>query len=729
MGKIKKTEVIRGVYWVEIPDADIYLLCGTPEDAIKHLMRLRLIQRRQRDGVTYESGPNTILLSDVSLQNGKLCNLAEFPVLQMLYRQGMLIPGHPNNTGAKPLLVGSRAQVESQMQYISRGNYGLTSAEEIAAAGETGERADLIMRMKLWFAFGEILPSEELLDHRIVGDTAVELRNGVSIRRDTTNVFTLMYEDEKVEIDLTVKRGRNDRSPYPLGFQSIPRDYFSVVHSGQGDGWDYNRPCMASVLIYQGRVFLVDAGPNTAYGLTALGIGVNEIDGIFHTHCHDDHFAGMTSLMRSDRRIRYYATPLVRDSVFKKLSALLSISEEDVASYFDVRDLTFDEWNNIDGLEVMPVLSPHPVENSVFFFRAFWESRYLTYAHLADIASFDVMNRMITDDDKAPGMSRSVVEEVRKIYLTPVDLKKVDIGGGMIHGEVEDFESDESDKIILAHRSEPLTNKQKEIGSSAPFGVVDTLIPDTSDNLRRFAFEYLRAAFPEVARHDLRTLLNNPIVEFTPGEIILRKTRVPQYIYLVITGTVEKIRAEDDIYNIISSGGLIGEHAGINDLPCESAYRTVNFARALQIPLPAYLEVVNRSNLHDMFNDRAAKRAILDQFWLFGESVSPAVQNAIAETMVLHEVGAGTEIDDLPGDCIFILEDGSIEQVRDGHVSDVIGPRGFFGEEQVLFGMNGSFVYRTTEASRFYEIPGSAVTNVPIVRWKMLEAYEYRSIT
>lgn len=70
MGKIKKTEIIRGVYWVEIPDADLFILCGCPEDATKHLMRLRLIVPTEKDGVVFETGPNAILLSDVALQNG-----------------------------------------------------------------------------------------------------------------------------------------------------------------------------------------------------------------------------------------------------------------------------------------------------------------------------------------------------------------------------------------------------------------------------------------------------------------------------------------------------------------------------------------------------------------------------------------------------------------------------------------------------------------------------------
>jgi hemerythrin len=49
-----------------------------------------------------ESGPNAILLSDVILQNGAFRNMAEFPVLQMLYRLGMILPGHPNNHGMRP---------------------------------------------------------------------------------------------------------------------------------------------------------------------------------------------------------------------------------------------------------------------------------------------------------------------------------------------------------------------------------------------------------------------------------------------------------------------------------------------------------------------------------------------------------------------------------------------------------------------------------------------------
>ncbi|MCK5323397.1 MAG: hypothetical protein KAJ45_04590, partial [Desulfobulbaceae bacterium] len=182
-GKIRKIEVTKGIYWVEVPEAGLFIQCGCPADSVKHLMRRGLIITIEKDGVSFETGPNAILLSDTMIQGGYFSNLAEFPVLQMLYRQGMILPGHPGNTGVKPLLIGSKKQIDAQMEYIYRGNYGLISKEELMSTGASSELADNIMHMKLRFAFGKICNTEELLDSVIVnsngGDT--EIRNGVYI--------------------------------------------------------------------------------------------------------------------------------------------------------------------------------------------------------------------------------------------------------------------------------------------------------------------------------------------------------------------------------------------------------------------------------------------------------------------------------------------------------------------------------------------------------------------
>ncbi len=139
--------------------------------------------------ITNETGPNAILLSDLSVQKGDFANLAEFPVLQMLYRQGMLLPNHPNNTGAKPLLIGQENVVNAQMDYIYRGNYGLTSLEDILASGLPREQAEEMMRIKLFFAFGEIRPSSDLLQSVIVDREPVEVLNGVKVVRKKVNCY------------------------------------------------------------------------------------------------------------------------------------------------------------------------------------------------------------------------------------------------------------------------------------------------------------------------------------------------------------------------------------------------------------------------------------------------------------------------------------------------------------------------------------------------------------
>lgn len=497
MASIKKIEVSTAIYWVEVPEAELYVLCGCPGDSVKHLMKRGLIVPEEVRGVMTETGPNAILLSDSLVQEGAFANLAEFPVLQMLYRQGMLLPGHPKNTGTRPLLVGSEFQVQAQLRYIHRGNYGLTDAQELVRAGMSQERAEEEMRLKLRFAFGEIKDPDAFLNTISLGDRPVEIRGGVLLERLGHNLFEFRYQGESVQVDLNLPKGLSYESPYSLGHQNLGRDYFSVVHSGNGDGWDVNRPSMASILMYQGEIYLIDAGANLQYTLHALGIGVNEIRGIFHTHAHDDHFCGLTTLMQADHRILHLATPVVRASVARKWAALLSRPETEFGKYFECVNLKEGRWNDVGGLRVKPLFSPHPLETTIMYFQARGPEGYKTYAHLADITSRRVMESFLEDGPSPAGLTRQRFDSVWKGYLAYADVKKVDIGGGLIHGEAVDFMEDKSGKIILSHTALPLTNRQKEIGSDASFGMADVLIEGKQDFVRSKAFHSLADYLPE----------------------------------------------------------------------------------------------------------------------------------------------------------------------------------------------------------------------------------------
>lgn len=723
MRKIKKIEVSTGIIWVEIQEIGLYMLCGVPANAIKHLAKKGLINIIEQNGIKYESGPNVILLSDLMIQNGELSNLAEFPVLQMLYKQGMIIPNHPNNTGKKPILIGDKEQLRAQMEYIFRGNYGLVDINELKEAGFSDDYLKDYMNMKLNFAFGKIKKSDELLQIIELDYDEVEIFGEAFIKRVDLNLFELRYKDEKIDINLNLERFKRYETPYQLNYHLIDRDYFGVIHSGEADGWDINHPCMASILMFQGKIYLIDAGPNLLDTLIALGISVEEIEGFFHTHAHDDHFASITTLMKSDHKIKYYASKPVRVSVAKKLSALIDMKEDDFFDFFDVIDLKLNEWNDINGLEVMPIISPHPIETNIFYFRTLANDGYKIYAHLADIVSFDVLSKMVSRRDDDNGISKHFFEEIKKSYLIYADLKKIDCGGGMIHGVASDFVDDNSKKLVISHIQGELDSIQKEIGSGAPFGTVDTLIPAYVDYLRDFAKSYLLSYFPNISESKLNILLNNKIVTINPESIIVKDGEITNFVYLILSGNCEVVYTKDSFYSNISAGALIGDNFGE---PIYGTHRAIGFVRALKIPIKQFMIFIKENGLSEIFFSMKDKRDYFKKSWLFGEFISFITYNKIT-SMTKEEL-----LEDKKSyiykntDSLHILKSGLLYRYFGDILIGVIKPGDFFGEESAIFKESSLYHIVSNGNSIIYSIPGDFLINIPIVRWKLLEIYKKR---
>jgi len=725
MATLRKIPVSTGILWVEVPSADVCILCGCPEDAVKHLLRKGLIIPIEVNGVACETGPNAILLSDHAIQNGRVCSRSEFPVLQMLYNQGLIVPDHPRNTGLLPLLIGSRRQVDAQMAYIFRGNYGLATREELLASGVSNSQADELMRMKLAFAFGRIRPSEELVQPVYLERERVEIRNGVCVKRIRTNVFEISHGDDKIEADLNLAPGQMYECPYTLGNHLLQRDYFAIVHTGDGDGWDMNRPAMGSIVLFQGRVYLIDAGPNIDHALTALGIGVNEIDGIFHTHCHDDHLVGLTALIRGDRRIAYYAVPMVRASVVKKLETIMRLSEKDFGALFEVRDLKLEQWNDIEGLEVKPILSPHPVETTIFYFRAMWEGGYRSYAHLADIASFDVLRRMIAPDGAPAGISQARFDRTVRDYTQRVDVKKIDIGGGLIHGAAIDFRGDPSGKLILAHTARRLTEQERAIGSGAPFGTVDVLIEGISDELRRRAFGYLRDYFPEVPIHRIRHLMNNRILVMNPEVILVKEGQPVADIYLILSGTVEMLRTGVPGSHLLSAGSIIGETPALLDTRSEETYRAVSFVQAMRLPRDLYLDFVKRNHLYREVVESRDELEFLRSSWLFADGVSCMTLNRLVRAT--HPVSFEKDRTlPPPADELIVMRSGDALLTTAAGYEEPLHAGSYFGAAALLNHANHGTQVRFLNPAEAYQVPLASILDLPVVRWKMLETHRRR---
>ena len=478
MALITKRKVQHGVYWVEIPKADLRILCSCPADSIKHLDVKGFLPMVKKNGADIISGPNAILLSDILIQNGSVSNLSEFPLYHMFYFQGMVLPDHPNVNEPNPLLIGSREQVSAQLKYVYRGYYGLVTEKEFLNLGETKTFARENLRMKRRFApdFNSFVPVTKLIDSRILDDEPVELRNGVFVKRLEENIFEISYQGKKVQVDLNLQKNQNYRPTYQLPKVKLPDRYFAVAHCGEGDGWNPKQPCLTSLVVFDGKYYLLDAGPFVLNTLKAFGLKAKDVAGIFFTHIHDDHFAGLCSLTSDDRKLRVFATPVVRSSIQKKLGGLLSITNREMTRRIKWVDMQRDEWNNYDGLEVKPIATAHPVDTTIFIFRVKGKKRYHTYGHFADIAALRWLKKMIVPGRTKAGIGKEYYQATRKVFSLKMDFKKIDVGGPAIHGDAEDFARDKSGRIILGHVHQPFSKRQLQIGDEVKFGELDVLI-------------------------------------------------------------------------------------------------------------------------------------------------------------------------------------------------------------------------------------------------------------
>ena len=477
MPNIKQIKITNGTFWIEIDAIDLRLLCGCPADVSKFLAQEELIKTiTSSDGRLTVSGPNAILLSDKQMQNGRVCNFSEFPLMHMLYMQGMLVPNSPN-FGQTPYFIGKSEIIKQQLEYLFVGNYGVTNQDVLNQAYKDDFLGKEIMASKLCFANHNFKEYTNLLRVIPVEDNEeTTIKDTCLIKRTSENIFEVIYKAETVEIDLNLESDQTYGKTFTLPKTLIPSVNFGVVNIGSGDGWSQDRPCFSSLIISDGKKYLVDAGPNLGYVLEQLGLSVNDIDGIFQTHIHDDHICGYEFLWGREKPLDIFLVKPVKIGFMLKLNYIFNASDEEINKKFNFIELDFDQWNNIENLEVIPYISLHPVETSIFMFRKQKDGVSKTFAHFGDLVSFMILDK-ITENGSRIGIKQETADKVREQYLIPADFKKIDVGGGLIHGMAENFVNDKSTLKSLGHIGRHLTPEELEVGISEPFGNIQILIP------------------------------------------------------------------------------------------------------------------------------------------------------------------------------------------------------------------------------------------------------------
>ena len=296
----------------------------------------------------------------------------------------------------------------------------------------------------------------------------------------------------------------------------------------------------------------------------------------------------------------------------------------------------------------------------------------------------------------------------------------------MIHGLATDFRADNSTKIVLSHKASPLTNQEKEIGSGLAFGMTDVLIPGKIDYYLKYAAKYLHAYYPTVPESEINMLLNCPRVPFSAGTILLKNNEAPAHVYLILTGSVEFIRAESKVNNILSAGSLAGDMGALFGLINFGTYRAASYIETLQIPSHLFEEFVARNRIFNEIQRVQDRIEFMRSTPLFGESVSYPIQTKIAQVMEQEFYPEGSEIE-LTQSSLVLIRRGQVELLMEGKTPQIVEEGEFCGEETIL-GQQRRFLIRAVKDSRVYKISDSELLReIPIVRWKLLERSEQRS--
>lgn len=735
------TRIAPGMYYVDTGEAGLRILCGCPENAIKHAFKAGAVRKVSKDGQSYELGPNAIILSELPIQRGRFANVAEFPVLHMLYRQGMIIPGHPGNTGEKPLLIGLPDQIRAQADYIYQGNYGITDPEELAPGDP--ELADYLLRIKRWFAFGRFKPSSEILELRELDGQVVELRRGVFLRRQGVNRYEIIYKGESTQIDLNLGPGELYACPYTLKAAPAGRDGFSIVHLGEGDGWDPDRPCMSSLVMGGGYAYLVDAGPHVDASLDAVGLAPACLRGVFLTHTHDDHFVGLTALMRSERRLELLAAGPVLRAAQKKLEALSGLGSAAFGRLFELKELEAGAWNEVEGLLVRPEYSPHPLETTVMRFKPRLPGgETYEYAHYADLSSFAVIDAM-----SAPAAGASAADETRPdgaaasegpagltpeeaaaakaLYLEAARLKKLDVGGGQIHGSASDFTHDASGELLWSHGINPERAAKIGRGRVAVFGEQTRYLPLPDGWVRRRAIEALSAFFPSVPEDGLEALLDSPVVSLKPGEALCRRGEAVRAVYLSVSGRLERSDSPGGKHRSLRPGALVNALDCARGAPSSLSFDAAEPTELYAVPAAGFIAFVARYGLAEDLERVNAVALRLSANPIFQELEFLPGFISLCRSAGERRLAPGQELDTAGG--YAVVASGRLAVFGGAALEEFETAGGGFGEE-CLWEPRGPlrFRARAMEESVLLLLPAEALEDKPLVLWRLREAYQRR---
>ena len=184
--------------------------------------------------------------------------------------------------------------------------------------------------------------------------------------------------------------------------------------------------------------------------------------------------------------------------------------------------------------------------------------------------------------------------------------------------------------------------------------------------------------------------------------------------------------AASGISNTLSAGTLVGEISVLTGVPLSETYRANTFVHVLALSSELYLHFIRKNDLYAETMRLQEKRGFLQKTRLFGEALSYAVQNKVAEAAELISCLSGQDLTSDNCDGLFVVREGKVQLYVGKDLVETLHAGDYWSEGCALFNTRCLFRAKALTDTVLYRIPGRVLLEIPIVRWKLLETYHKR---
>ncbi|MBU3916365.1 hypothetical protein KKA14_12595 [bacterium] len=246
--------------------------------------------------------------------------------------------------------------------------------------------------------------------------------------------------------------------------ESTSKSIFSVRCLGSSEGFDPTKPANGFLLHFNGKWILWDCPAFLHEHFSEIGLSLEDIDGIFVSHVHEDHLDIMESI-GTKKKLTIFTSPEIYHCMILKLMAIMDCDYDSALTYYDFHPVYVNKPFELFNATFEVFYSSHAIPALGLRLSVLHKKKESTLFFSGD----NLSKRMITKLSEMGVYSDERIKEIESTYKidSGFDISFVDAGGGAIHGDPEDY-AECTGKIIYMHTGKTVSNIPQKHGLLKP---------------------------------------------------------------------------------------------------------------------------------------------------------------------------------------------------------------------------------------------------------------------